>query len=281
MNLMAAGKREMMISLRDTVTVALMLLGGACTTVASDTQPAMPTTITMVKQWSGDFPVAELRRLPAGQRETPAGVITDPETFQSVWQAFKPEDALPAIDFGHNLAIFVRNTVYYNRTRIAKVTQTDGIAEILTMETRTALPIEEKAAMAIAEIPGKGVHAIRTGQQLIPIQSDQNNDLATLGPLAENEQIVEGWVTIGHEVRAFRPCGQGEDLWILGNSPALGNIVKAYGKSAGGKIPYTPVFQVLAGRPTETPANGFGADYPGGYYVSRLVRVPSGQSASD
>jgi len=43
------------------------------------------------------------------------------------------------------------------------------------METRSALPIEDKAAMAMAEIPGKGVRVIRTGKRLVPVRSDPEN----------------------------------------------------------------------------------------------------------
>jgi len=327
---------------------------------ASDTRPALPTNITIINRWSGELPVAEFARLPEGQREA--------------------------------------------STRILKVILTDGIADIVAMETRSALPIEDKAAMAMAEIPGKGVRVIRTGKRLVPVRSDPENtsyrikgheiDLidgrnkkaaapgsaskitttvsgstaignlddngrpdaalvliqntggtgtffyvaaainctggyrgtnsvflgdritvrhvsirngvivvdyldrrpgepmaamptvaksvyltvrsgepAAIGPLGEGKHLVEGWVTVGHEVRSFRPCGRTMDLWIMGNSPAGGDTMDAHQKAVVDKEPYTPVFMVLVGREVEAPREGFGADYPAGFYAARLVRV--------
>lgn len=111
--------------------------------------------------WSGDYPVAALGQLPAGQQQNRVGYIGDADTFATVWQNFMPGKALPAIDFGQDLVVFSRNLVYYNRTRIFQVTLTDGVAEVLAMETMSAMPVEEQAAMAMAVIPRRGVKAIR------------------------------------------------------------------------------------------------------------------------
>ena len=72
-----------------------------------------------------------------------------------------PEAALPSVDFANNLVVFHRNVVYYNRTNIFKVTLTEGVAEVLAMETMSAMPVEDRAAMAMAVIPRAGVKAIR------------------------------------------------------------------------------------------------------------------------
>lgn len=72
-----------------------------------------------------------------------------------------PEEALPAVDFENDLVVFIRNLDYYNRTNIFKVTLTAGVAEILAMETMLAMPIEDRAAMAMAVIPRVGIKAIR------------------------------------------------------------------------------------------------------------------------
>jgi hypothetical protein len=45
--------------------------------------------------------------------------------------------------------------------------------------------------------------------------------LESIAPLMEGEQVVEGWVTIGHEVRSFQPCLQKNELRLRGDSPAL------------------------------------------------------------
>jgi hypothetical protein len=40
------------------------------------------------------------------------------------------------------------------------------------METRSALPIEDKVAMAMAVIPRAGVESIQVGNEQIPVSAD-------------------------------------------------------------------------------------------------------------
>lgn len=370
-----------------------------------DSGPSATATVPIINHWNGEYPVARLDRLSEGQRNTPAGFIDDPDIFRAVWQAFKPKDVPPELDFGHNMVIFVRNVKFFNRTRILKVVLTDGIADIVTMETRSALPIEDQVAMALAEIPKKGIRAVRAGKHLIPVRLDpsnicyridgkeiglvdgrsemeaapgsaskittavfgeptvgdlnddgrpdaalilfqntggtgtfiyataainrndgyhgtnavllgdriaidrvsirngvivveyrdrrsdepmaatpfvpktaylilQNEELLDVGTPEEQYHVFEGWVTVGHEVRVFRPCGQTEDLWITGDSTGYDDLMDAHRSHAADREPYAPVFMVLYGQPVEAPRDGFGADYPGGFFASRLVRVP-------
>ena len=131
----------------------------ACTPVA--VQSNEPRDLTPSATWSGDYPIAALDQLPPGQQQNRAGYIGDVDTFAKVWQNFMPEAALPAVDFVNNLVVFHRNVVYYNRTNIFKVTLTEGVAEVLAMETMSAMPVEDRAAMAMAVIPRAGVKAIR------------------------------------------------------------------------------------------------------------------------
>lgn len=122
---------------------------------------SQPQDLTLLESWSGDYPVAALGRLPAGQQQNRVGYIGDAAVFASVWQGFRPEDAVPVIDFSKNLVLFSRNVTFYNRTRIAKVTLAGGAVEILAMETLSALPVEDKAAMAMAVVPRTGIQSIR------------------------------------------------------------------------------------------------------------------------
>ena len=131
----------------------------ACTPVA--VQSSEPRNLTPSATWSGDYPIAALDQLPSGQQQNRAGYIGDVDTFARIWQNFMPEAALPAVDFENNLVVFHRNVVYYNRTNILKVTLTEGVAEVLAMETMSAMPVEDRAAMAMAVIPRAGVKAIR------------------------------------------------------------------------------------------------------------------------
>jgi hypothetical protein len=108
-------------------------------------------------------------------------------------------------------------------------------------------------------------------------------NLVLLPALGEKETVIEGWVTIGHEVRTIQPCSGDTELWLSGRSPVLETIKAAYSEtlppSAG---PYTPVFMVLAGRLSEPPAQGFGADDSGALIATRLLQVWSkGNCKSD
>ena len=109
----------------------------------------------------------------------------------------------------------------------------------------------------------------------------KNGHLTAIKPLAEGEQVLQGWIVIGHEVRSFAPCSQADALWLVGNSPALSAIVTAYREALPKPIPYTPLFMVLAGRITAPVTSGFGAEYAAAFYATQLVRVPSKGSCAN
>ena len=106
--------------------------------------------------------------------------------------------------------------------------------------------------------------------------------LKEITPLGEGETILDGWVTIGHEVRSFLPCSQASELWLAGNAPILDRVLAAYRKTLPGQPPYRPLFMTLAGRTAGPVPEGFGAEYEGSFVASRLVRVfPQGNCKSD
>lgn len=110
----------------------------------------------------------------------------------------------------------------------------------------------------------------------------KNGELAAIEPLGEGEQVLEGWVTIGHEVRSFRPCSAGCDLWLLGHSQALNEIIAAYRKTLPSPAPYSPLFMTLAGRFAEPPAESFGEAFEGAFLATQLVQVwPKGNCRGD
>jgi hypothetical protein len=125
--------------------------------------------IVILFKWNGNFPVARLAILSEGQRTTPVGYIGDEETFNCVWQAFKPGETLPEVDFSKNLIVFVRNVDFYNSISIAKCTVKEGVVEILAMQTMSAIPIEEKVSMSLAVIPRAGLKFIDAGELKIPV----------------------------------------------------------------------------------------------------------------
>ena len=124
----------------------------------------------ILQSWQGDYPTAQLNLLPENQRENTVGFISNTETFKAVWKAFKPEEAVPAIDFNTNFVIFVKNTQFYNRIRIGKVNVTNGVAEVLAMETLSARPIEDKVAMSLVVLNRQGIIGIRSNGKIIQIK---------------------------------------------------------------------------------------------------------------
>jgi acid phosphatase (class A) len=133
--------------------------------------PTQPLTgeAEILQSWQGDYPVAQLKLLPDKQHEQAIGFISDAVTFKAVWQAFKPREKIPAINFKSDLVLFARNTQYYNRISIGKVSVINGVAEVLAMETMSASPIEDKVAMSLVVVSRKGIKSIRTPNGSIAI----------------------------------------------------------------------------------------------------------------
>ena len=125
----------------------------------------------ILESWQGDYPVAQLKLLPEKQRNLTVGFITDDKDFRAVWQAFKPGQTVPQVDFKTNFVIFTRNTQFYNRISIGRVKVKKGVAEVLAMETMSAIPIEDKVAMSMAVISRQGITSIQTPEGRIFISS--------------------------------------------------------------------------------------------------------------
>ena len=125
--------------------------------------------IPILQDWRGDYPVSELGRLPAEQRRSAVGYLDSMDQFAEVWQAFKPGEKIPEVDFCDQLVLFARNVVFFNRVGMAQVLLKNTTAEVLVMESMSALPIEDKVGMALAVISGTGVNYISAGNALIPV----------------------------------------------------------------------------------------------------------------
>lgn len=150
------------------IATSMAVLAMSCSTPLWPGQK--PRDLPILQRWSGDYPVAQIDRLPEGQRQSRVGYFGDAETFGRFWQGFKPDTAVPAVDFGKHVVVFARNLEFYNRTLIAKVVFTHGIAEVVVSETLSARPIEDKAAMALASIPRAGIEFIQAEKERIPVQ---------------------------------------------------------------------------------------------------------------
>ena len=111
----------------------------------------------------------QLNRLPEGQRRSRVGCIGDPKTFTDVWHVLMPGEPVPQVDFNRNLVVFSRNLTYFNRTRIFKVTLIGGVAEVLAMETMSAMPIEDVLVLALAIVPRDGIQFIQSDNEKFPV----------------------------------------------------------------------------------------------------------------
>jgi acid phosphatase (class A) len=120
----------------------------------------------ILQSWQGDYPTAQLNLLPDDQREQAVGFIDDAKTFEVMWKALKPGENVPEIDFKTNLVLFARNTQFYNRISIGKVKMTNGVAEVLAMETMSAMPIKDKVAMSLVLVLRQGITAVHMGDEI-------------------------------------------------------------------------------------------------------------------
>lgn len=148
------------------LSLFLIAVGGCA---SRDTMSAVPESIPLLASWSGDYPLAELGRLPDGQHSSTVGYIGDAQTFNRVWQVFMPAEDLPVVDFRKNIVVFTRNIQFYNRTSIFRVELQEGTAEILAMETMSSMPIDDKVAMAMAVIARDGVLAVKSDTHKIDV----------------------------------------------------------------------------------------------------------------
>ena len=133
------------------------------------TNDKAPRDLPLLHKWSGDFPITHLDRLPEGQADTSIGYIGTKEVFANVWKVFKPEEPVPEVDFSKSLVVFARNVVFYNRLSIFKITLKGDTIAVMSMETRSARPIEDKSAMAMASIPREGIKNIQVENKHIPV----------------------------------------------------------------------------------------------------------------
>jgi membrane-bound inhibitor of C-type lysozyme len=137
--------------------------------IRADSPKANVTQAKILQSWHGDYPVAKLSLLPEKQRNKAVGYIQDAKTFEIVWKTFKPDEPVPTVDLRKHIVLFTRNTQYYNRISIGKVNVTDGVGELLAMETMSAIPIEDKVAMSMVLVSREGIDSISTPDGLVHI----------------------------------------------------------------------------------------------------------------
>lgn len=148
-------------------SATLFLLGCAATMSPKQTT----SNILLLNKWSGDFPVSQLPRLPAGQQQSAVGYIDDMATFIFLWRAYMPDKILPAVDFTKDFVVFTRNVTFYNHQSILTIRLKETTAEIIVLETKTTRPVNDKVSMAMAVIPRTGITAIKSGTDIIKVKN--------------------------------------------------------------------------------------------------------------
>jgi hypothetical protein len=132
-----------------------------------------PASVPAFSSFHADLAMANQARLPQAYRETKLGFVMNEAEFESFWSALTlpPETpaARPAVDFSRQFVLFIRNTEYYNRIRIGTVRVIDREAEPLAMETLSARPVTDKAAIAFVVLERESVTAIRFGKERIAV----------------------------------------------------------------------------------------------------------------
>ncbi len=103
----------------------------------------------------------------------------------------------------------------------------------------------------------------------------ENGSLVEIKLSEVGEQLFYGDLVMGEGARSFKPCGEKEPLWVIGNSPAYQALMQAFQENASEIKPYTPVFVVLTGKITTPPKDGFGTDYKNAITVNQLVKILS------
>jgi uncharacterized membrane protein len=80
--------------------------------------------------------------------------------------------------------------------------------------------------------------------------------------------IIRGHYTFGHEVRALRPCGEDEDLWVIDRTDLLPELFR----QLVGPLKGDPRISVIAtGTTGPSQADGFGAQYPGTVFIDEVI----------
>jgi len=78
-----------------------------------------------------------------------------------------------------------------------------------------------------------------------------------------------GLYIFGHEVRSFTPCGDTKKFWAIDKTN--GEIISTHTRMT--HEPYQQMFVEVRGYLTDTPQDGFGADYDGTIIINELIHA--------
>jgi uncharacterized membrane protein len=81
-------------------------------------------------------------------------------------------------------------------------------------------------------------------------------------------EIIRGDYLFSHEVRALRPCGEEDDLWVI---DPTGILAKHHQLLMEGRTGDIRIRVIAKGHTGPAPTEGFGADYPGTVTIDEVI----------
>jgi uncharacterized membrane protein len=97
---------------------------------------------------------------------------------------------------------------------------------------------------------------------------ENHQDHAAEGEHPATVKTIRGHYLFGHEVRALRPCGGTEDLWVIDDTGLLADLHERLAGSLSGEPRLSVIATGMSGPP---PGDGFGADYPSAVTIHEVV----------
>jgi len=138
-----------------------LIVSASCILAAS----AEDKTLIIREKWSGVFPVGRLHVLPAEQRLRRVGYLDNQKLWTATWQAWKPQQKQPQIDFDKQIIVFIKNVRFLNRLSRPTASLKQATLLVRAAETRSARPIRNQVFCLMFPVPRSGITAITDGKE--------------------------------------------------------------------------------------------------------------------
>jgi hypothetical protein len=99
-------------------------------------------------------------------------------------------------------------------------------------------------------------------------EANQHEGGTTL--LEQKSKTLEGQLSLGNEVRTFKPCGSDKTFWV---SDKTGKLKEFYSKLTIGEKPYTQIFTEIEVKDKGKAKEGFPAEYESVYEVVNVLKA--------
>ena len=127
----------------------------------------------------------------------------------------------------------------------------DGGKILLNSEKETKIYAVGENRLTLLDKDGKKITS--EFEEMYELKKISNEDIKF------SNKPIKGFLTFGHEVSEFMPCGSSKTYWISDSSGKLSNLY--YNKVGKQITPYTPVIAELIVRNTGKATDGFAEQY--------------------